>query len=122
MIFEGVVESGHKEGSKYIKIYKDKIKELTKQDIYEGTLNIKINFLIKKLKFKNVYIINKFNNFGKVVITTCKINNIDAYIVIPEKTKHKYIFEIISKYNLREKLNLKDGDKVTIEVNLLNFT
>lgn len=122
MIFEGVVKSGHKEGSKYIKIYKDKIKELINQDIYEGTLNIKINFLIKKLKFKNVYIINKFNNFEKVLITPCKINNIDAYIVIPEKTKHKYIFEIISSYNLREKLNLKDGDKVIIEVSLLNFS
>lgn len=122
MVFEGVVKSGHKEGSKYIKIYKDKIKKVIKKDIYEGTLNIKINFLIKKLKFKNLYIIDEFNNFGKVSITPCKINNLDAYIILPEKTKHKYIFEIISSYRLREKLNIKDGDKVKIEVDILNFS
>jgi riboflavin kinase len=122
MIFEGVVKSGHKEGSKYVKIYKDKIKEIIKKDIYEGTLNIKIDFLIKKLKFKNLYIIDEFNNFGRVLITPCKINNLDAYIVLPEKTKHKYIFEIISSYHLREKLNLKDGDKVKIEVDILNLS
>lgn len=122
MIFEGVVKSGHKEGSKYIKIYKDKITEVIKKDIYEGTLNIKINFLIKKFKFKNFYMINEFNNFGKVLITPCKINNLDAYIVLPEKTKHKYVFEIISSYHLREKLKLKDGDKVNIEVDVLNFS
>ncbi|NLI55559.1 DUF120 domain-containing protein [bacterium] len=120
MIFEGVVKSGNKEGSKYIKIYKEKMKEIIKKDIYDGTLNVEINSSIKKLKFKNCYIIDEFNGYGKVLISPCKINNLDAYIVLPEKTKHKNIFEIISSYSLREKFNLKDGDKVKIEVDIEN--
>jgi len=54
------------------------------------------------------------------LISPCKINNLDAFIVLPEKTKHKNIFEIISTYSLREKFNLKDGDKVKIEVDIEN--
>lgn len=119
MIFDGIVKSGHKEGSKYIKIYKDKIKKIINDDIFEGTLNVKIDVPIKKIKFKNGYLIDEFDGFGKVLVTPCKINNINAFIVLPEKTKHKFIFEIIAPFSLREKLNIKDGDKVRIEVETL---
>ncbi|MGB9749391.1 MAG: DUF120 domain-containing protein [Caldisericia bacterium] len=120
MTFEGIVKSGNKEGSKYIKIYKEKIKKIINKDIYEGTLNIEINSFVKNLKFKNSHIIDRFNDFGKVTIIPCKINDFDAFIVFPEKTKHKNVFEIISTISLREKFNLKDGDKVKVEVEILN--
>ncbi len=116
MKITGVVKSGLKRGSKYIRIYKEKIKKLINKDIYEGTLNVEVNLIVKNLKFKNFYVIDEFNDFSKVIITPCKLNNIDAYIVVPEKTTHKNVFEIISSIPLREYLKLKDGDKVKIEV------
>ena len=38
-----------------------------------------------------------------------------AYLILPELTMYKDILEVISAYNLRQKLNLKDGDRVEIE-------
>jgi riboflavin kinase len=115
MIIEGTIVSGFKEGSKYIKIYKEKIKNLINKDLYEGTLNVKTSLNIKNLKFKNLLKIDGFDSYGAVYLTNCKINGEDAYIIIPEKTKHKNVFEIVSDVSLREKYNFKDGDKVFIE-------
>ena len=38
-----------------------------------------------------------------------------AYVILPEKTAHRDILEIIAAENLREKLQLQDGDVVQIE-------
>ncbi len=38
-----------------------------------------------------------------------------AYLILPELTMYKDVLEIIAEDNLREKLNLKDGDKVQVE-------
>lgn len=119
MTIEGIVKSGFKKGSKYIKIYKEKIKQIINQDIYEGTLNVEVNLIVKNLRFKNFYVIDEFDGFSRVIITPCKINNIDAYIVIPDKTEHKNVFEIISSTPLRKCLKLKDGDKVKIETEIV---
>lgn len=115
MKIEGVVVSGLKEGSRYVKIYKEKIKKLIDKDVFEGTLNVKIDFDIKKIKFKDLLRIDGFDDFGAVYIVNCKLNGEKAYIIIPEKTKHKNILEIISDVSLREKYNFKDGDKVFVE-------
>ncbi|MCX8094854.1 MAG: CTP-dependent riboflavin kinase [Caldisericia bacterium] len=115
MKIKGVITSGYREGSKYVKIYKDKIKNAIGINPYEGTLNIKVEFDIKTLKFKEKIKIDGFNGFGAIYIIPCKVNNFNAYIVIPEKTKHKKTLEIISDVSLRDKGNFKDGDKVFIE-------
>ncbi len=115
MRIEGIVVSGFKEGSRYVKIYKEKIKNLINKDVYEGTLNVKIDFDVKKIKFKDPLRIDCFENFGAVYIVNCKLNGEGAFIIIPEKTKHKNIIEIISNVSLREKYKFKDGDKVFIE-------
>ncbi|MCZ6489324.1 MAG: CTP-dependent riboflavin kinase [Acidobacteria bacterium] len=38
-----------------------------------------------------------------------------AYLILPELTMYKDVLEIIAADNLREELNLKDGDKVQVE-------
>ena len=38
-----------------------------------------------------------------------------AYLILPELTMYKDVLEIIAADNLREELNLKDGDKVQLE-------
>lgn len=38
-----------------------------------------------------------------------------AYLILPERTVYKDVLEVISAYNLRERLDLKDGDPVEVE-------
>ena len=38
-----------------------------------------------------------------------------AYLILPELTMYKDVLEIIAADNLREELNLNDGDKVQVE-------
>lgn len=38
-----------------------------------------------------------------------------AYLILPERTMYKDVLEVISAYNLREKLVLQDGDAVEVE-------
>jgi len=38
-----------------------------------------------------------------------------AYLILPELTMYNDVLEIISAYNLRQKLNLQDGDAVDVE-------
>lgn len=115
MKLDGIVTSGFKEGSKYVKIYKEKIKEVLKITPFEGTLNIKIPIEVKKLKIKDGIKIDGFGEYGSIILFRCKINNIPAYIVIPEKSKHRDVIEVISDLPLRDILNLKDGDKIYLE-------
>ena len=38
-----------------------------------------------------------------------------AYLILPELTMYKDVLEVVSAYHLRQKLNLRDGDRVEIE-------
>jgi len=117
MEYSGKVVSGLKEGSKYIKIYKDRIKKKLGIIPYEGTLNI--TGLSDKINFKDTekIKIDKFNGFGSVEFIKCSIKKenieISCYVVVPEKSIHKHI-EIISELNLREEMKLSDGDVITL--------
>lgn len=120
MKINGVVTSGFKEGSKYVRLYKDKIKESIGILPFEGTLNIKVDFDVKDIKFKQKIKIDGFNGFGAIYLIPCKVNEFNGYIVVPEKTKHKNIIEIISDVSLRDKGKFKDGDKIFIEFETFN--
>ncbi|RLD17100.1 MAG: hypothetical protein DRI22_00460 [Caldiserica bacterium] len=112
----GKVTSGIKEGEKYIKIYKERIKDVLGIDVFNGTLNIRTPLKVKNIKFKERKIIKGFSGFGSIFLSPCKLNNMDCHIVLPEKTKHEDVLEIVSDVPLREKLNLRDGDRVTVEI------
>ncbi|MCG2909081.1 MAG: CTP-dependent riboflavin kinase, partial [Stygiolobus sp.] len=57
---------------------------------------------------------------GSVKAFPATVNSLSpAAVVIPARTTHpKSVVEIISPYYLRERLNLKDGDEVQIEIYL----
>lgn len=112
----GTVVSGIKEGERYIKIYKDKIKEILGIEVFNGTLNIETALKVKETKFKNKKFVKGFNGFGSISLSPCKLNHMDCFVVMPEKTKHENILEIISDIPLRKRLNLKDGDRVVVEI------
>lgn len=129
MRLECCVTTGLQEGKYYVEKYKDKIKEKLTISPFLGTLNLipcnNKNFkqFEEHLKILEKLYIPPHNGFKGVSFVKCKIlkenkENFSAYpawITIPEIRKHSSI-EIIAEINLREKLNLKDGDKVYIEI------
>ena len=55
--------------------------------------------------------------FGEVKAFKCRVNGVEGAIVIPKRTHYpSEILEIIAPVKLREKLGLKDGDIVEVEV------
>lgn len=120
----GEVVSGIGEGRYYVEQYKDRIKEYLGFTPYPGTLNLLIIF--PKTIYDALYnvepiIIPGFTKggrtFGDVKAYKVKINGIEGAIVVPSRTIHPpRVAEIIAPVCLREKLNLKDGSKVKVEV------
>ncbi|HDH45343.1 MAG TPA: CTP-dependent riboflavin kinase [Thermococcus sp.] len=120
----GEVVSGVGEGRYYVEQYKDRIKEYLGFTPYLGTLNLLIIF--PKTIYDALYnvkpiIIPGFTKggrtFGDVRAYKVRINGIEGAIVVPSRTIHPpRIAEVVAPVCLREKLNLKDGSKVKVEV------
>jgi len=123
-IIDGTVVTGLGEGSYFMSMnhYKKEIKDKLGFDAYPGTLNIKINNKKSDL-FKNFSQIringfeNKGKKFGRVKCFKAKIKNVEGAIIIPEINKHKKnIIEFISKKHIKSELNVKNGDKIRVEL------
>jgi riboflavin kinase len=121
--FTGIVESGIGEGAYYVsmKQYQEQFKKKLGFTAYKGTLNVSIDYtsFLRFITSQNKIIIDGFRSenrtFGSIVAYKIKVNNVEAAIVIPERTTHnRDTIEIISPFYLRNKLNLKDGDKINI--------
>jgi|TARA_B100001971_G_scaffold185673_1_gene185107 riboflavin kinase len=119
----GIVKKGIGEGSYYVsqKPYQKQFKAKLGFNAYPGTLNLKINkeeltkFLANKEPIKISSFSTKTRTFGSLTAYKLKISNIQAAIVIPERTRHSEdIIEIIAPVNLRDSLKLADGNKVKI--------
>ena len=115
---QGQLFTGLGKGDFFINIYKEKIKEKIGFLPFPGTLNLKItddSFLntLPKKRIEEFFIDDK--NYGAVTLYPIKLNTIEAAIIRPERTQHKKeVIEIIASFYLREKLNLIDGNTVTI--------
>jgi riboflavin kinase len=124
---KGKISSGLGEG-KYYMSQKEYVKQFQKKlyfKPYPGTLNLILNDdQIEKrilLREKEPIIIEGFKTkkrtFGKIYVYRCSLNGIQCAIIFPERSVHGLkTIEIISPYNLREKLNLADGQEVEIEI------
>ena len=88
---------------------------------FPGTLNIIVpeDYLnqINNVKDNCDNIIEPDEGFGAVKYIKATLNNeIEGAIVFPAKTEHtENYLEFIAEDKLRDKLNLKDGDSVSIE-------
>jgi len=125
---QGVVTSGLGEGKYYVtqKGYMDQFKEKLWFQPYEGTLNIKIaGRELNKLQLIHGIegiSISGFEDagrtFGEGKCFLCDIQGIECAIMLPNRSHYENVIEIISKYFLRDKLKLNDGDVVEIRVAL----
>lgn len=138
IVILGTVQSGMKEGAYYVSIkgYFDQFQEKLGFLPYKGTLNLELNntnidLLREKLKNLKPVVIAGFKDdnsertYGAVDCYNCSISRIDnpeekikAAILDIKRTHHKKnIIEILAEPYLRDYFNLKDGDKLIIELN-----
>ena len=93
---------------------------------YPGTLNLRlIGEEIRKKKLIEAYslmVVDGFNNgarnFGSVKCWRALVNDeVEGAVVLASRTRYGAdVIEIISQYDLRDKLRLKDGDEVKITI------
>lgn len=126
MKIEGIIISGTKEGSYFIsqKTYNQQFKDKLGFQPFPGTLNIQVRehnlTLVTQIPDEEKGIIEGKGDFGDVKFIKAELNNrIDGALLFPVKTHHPQdILEFIASENLRETLNLKDGDMVTLDINI----
>ena len=121
MILRGKVIKGFGRAKIFISMMQEAFYKKNKINLYPGTLNVKlensydldIDYLIKPEEYGG-----SFN----VQVQKCKVFENTAYIVRSEKNikdtgdYKQDVIEIVSDINFREKYNLKDGDKIEIEI------
>ncbi len=115
----GIVTSGKKRAKNFMSMveYKKQFKEKLGLNPYAGTLNILSPHKKILEEMDGIMVegfVRKGKKYGRVKCFPVKIGRIKAAIVIPEKSREDYL-EIISKYNLRKKLKIEDGDKIEIK-------
>ena len=124
MKIEGKVASGLGKAYYFLsqECYKSEFKKNCGFIPFPGTLNVMVSekYLdeISQIKNNCENIIKPDDeDFGAVKYIEAKLNNeISGDIVFPDKTTHEENYlEFISKDKLRDLLNLKDGDVVTLE-------
>jgi len=125
IIISGKVIDGLRDGRYYLskKEYRKNILEKLGFDPYPGTLNIKlddqkIKEKLQKMKGTKIEGFKMDDRiFGSIKCFKSKINGVDASIIIPERSHYGYeTLEIISPFELRKKLKLKNGDEVVVNV------
>ena len=105
-------------------MYLDQFKRQLGFTPYPGTLNVRLNGsslevreFLEQLPGK---VIKGFTTpertFGDVRCFPARIGKIEAALVLPARSSHKEVVELIAREKLRDVLHLKDGDRVKLEV------
>jgi riboflavin kinase, archaea type len=126
-MMRGVVVSGMKEGGYYIGLeeYTKKIKETLGFEPFPGTLNVRLmafdGHYKEKMSSLHGVCAPSFKKdgrtFGALKCFPCLINGVHGAVIIPERSHYgSEVLEVISPFNLRDKLKLSDGDTVKVEV------
>jgi riboflavin kinase len=125
---KGVVISGMDEGRYYLTLkgYKEQLKRKLRFSPYEGTLNLKLfpgesgklNILKESVGINIDGFQDGERTFGPGKCFPAKIRNVDCAVIMPNRSHYSDVVEIISKDYLREKLKLKDGDMIEVEIRL----
>jgi len=112
----GFVMSGKGVGRKYVgsEPYVDFFRRILKCEVYPGTLNIRVDENTIQQFLDMAHRADFDGNAGGLNYWIGEIEGEKCVLVIPEKTEHKNVIEIVSCKNLRDCLEIKDGDIVEI--------
>lgn len=128
LTIRGIVTTGLGEGQYYVqqkgylKQFESKLWFLP----YEGTLNLRLESaeLVKLnvLGDSDGILIDGFESegrsFGEVKCFSAKIKGVECAVIMPVRSHHSNVLEVISKHHLRTTLGLEDGDIVELIVYL----
>ncbi len=122
----GKVATGMGEGSYYISRpgYMKQFNEELGFNPYPGTLDIKLegdSIDIKEtlMRLTSIQLFGfetSERTFGPVKIFRAKIGNLKGAVVLPNRSHHTDVLEVVAPMNLRKAMELKDGDVIEVEV------
>lgn len=105
---KGTVMSGSGESSKWMPTYIPWL--------YPGTLNVQLETKKPPITYFHSILTHYKEGTKSAHVGNCRINGVDAFIVFPPLAKNRNRrIELGANFNIREKFNLKDGDKIIIE-------
>jgi len=124
----GVLTSGLGEGAFYMrqKGYKEQFARKLGYEPYEGTLNLHCSGKdianLEVLRQAEGIGIDEFRSggrmFGGAKCFRARLNGADCAVIMPLRSHYSDTVELISKFNLRTRLGLSDGDAVELVVSL----
>jgi riboflavin kinase len=121
----GTVFSGQGESKKFLELpwVRRQVEEKLGFTPYLGTLNIRLTeeSVKRKQLLENAQPIQVCppQDYCNGAIFKASIGSLECAIVIPEVANYpKDVLELIAAENLKEKLHLVDGDRITVTVNL----
>ena len=130
IVVTGTVQSGMGEGRYYVsrKPYVIQFQEKLGFIPYMGTLNIKIDpseeVSLRRIRGYSGIKIDGFvtddRSFGPVKAFMGKISGVKCAVIFPERSVYRDVIEVISEEFLREKLQLQDGVRLQIFVDVSN--
>jgi riboflavin kinase len=131
MTLKGTLVSGMGEGAYYMSLkgYTKQFKTKIGYVPFPGTLNIKLDKkeyveAVRQLSNLEGTKIDGFSDekrtYGWVKCYRCTLNDrIDCQLILLERTHHDYsVIELISEIEIRRKLGLKNGDELTITIQM----
>jgi riboflavin kinase len=128
LTISGEVTTGSGEGRYYVQQdgYRSQFEELLGSSPFEGTLNLSVKGReadkLALLESMEGMLVNGFRSgdrtFGDVKFFLASIREMKCAVIIPVRSHHRRIVEVISARKLRDVFKLRDGDVVTIEIDV----
>ncbi|MCL4365247.1 MAG: CTP-dependent riboflavin kinase [Candidatus Marsarchaeota archaeon] len=126
LIITGKVIAGLGEGRRFMSLsgYRKQFIKKLGIDPYKGTLNLKLsgeNALklarIEKMRGITVRGFRKGKKtFGAVECYKARILGAGCALIIPKRSRHTDVAEVVAQWRLRSVLGLEDGDRVKMQV------
>jgi riboflavin kinase len=124
----GELTGGSGEGSYYLQQdeYREQFERILGSKPFEGTLNLKVRGReaekLSLLKSMEGILVRGFQSgrraFGDVKCFLATIHNKKCAVVIPLRSHHSEIVEVISELKLRDAFHMQDGDLVAVDIDL----
>ena len=125
IVFKGTVYSGKGEGKKFIDLpwVKHQIEKSLRFTPYSGTLNVRLGKEIamqkKLLEKTEQFEICPEKGYCTGVLIRAKVEGLACGVIIPQVPNYPAdVLEVIAPWCLRDRLEIVDGNEVTVIVDL----
>jgi riboflavin kinase len=122
--FKGIVRAGVKEGGYYLSLpfYREVLRSKLGFIPYPGTLNLELS---REWMWARAFIrergerVEGKEELGGLSLCRGKLGQIPVGLLVPDRTAHENVVEVVAEKNLRQALGLSDGGEVWVEISEL---